>query len=109
MKGVGVVAIAENAREAIELAVQYRPDVVIMDILMPDLNSLVICRKLPRTQITALSMHSRKKHIEKMLSSGASGYIFKESAIKELNEAMQEVNNGITWNILKLKMKRLTQ
>ncbi len=98
IKGVGVAAIAKNGREAIELAIQHRPDVVIMDISMPDLNGLdataIICRKLPNTKIIALSMHSSKKHIEEMLSSGASGYILKESAMDELYDAIQEVNKG---------------
>ncbi len=97
-KEVIVVAIAKNGREAIELVSQHRPDIVIMDISMPGLNGLdataIIRWKVPNTKIIALSMHSSKKHIETMLSSGASGYILKESAMDELYDAIQEVIQG---------------
>ncbi|MCD4678069.1 MAG: response regulator transcription factor [Desulfobacula sp.] len=97
-KGVDVIAIAKNGREAIALAITHRPDVVMMDISMPDLNGVeataAIRREVPNTKVIALSMHSSKKIIDKMFASGASGYILKESAFDELFDAIQEVNKG---------------
>ncbi len=97
-KGVEVIDIAKNGREAIALAVKYRPDVVMMDISMPDLNGVeataAIRKEVPDTKIIALSMHSSKKIIDKMFASGASGYILKETAFDELYDAIQEVNKG---------------
>ena len=97
-KGVTVVAIAKNGREAIDLTIAHEPDIVMMDISMPDLNGVdataTIRRKVPKTKIIALSMHSGKTIIDKMFASGASGYILKESAFDELYDAIQEVNKG---------------
>ncbi|MFH2058114.1 MAG: response regulator transcription factor [Pseudomonadota bacterium] len=97
-KGVDVLAIAKNGREAIDLAIEHYPDVVIMDISMPDLNGLdataIIRQQIPNTKIIALSMHSSKKLVDKMFASGASGYVLKESAIDDLYDAIKEVNKG---------------
>jgi len=97
-KGMDVIAIAKNGREAIDFAISYQPDVVIMDISMPDLNGMeataAIQKKVPKTKVIALSMHSNKKIIDKMLASGASGYVLKERAFDELYDAVQEVIKG---------------
>ncbi|NOX33565.1 MAG: response regulator transcription factor [Deltaproteobacteria bacterium] len=97
-KGVDVIGIAKNGREAIELAISAHPDVVMMDISMPDLNGMeataTIRQKVPDTKVIALSMHSSKHIIDKMFTSGASGYILKESAFEELYDAIKEVNKG---------------
>ncbi len=97
-RGINVLAIAKNGREAIELAIRHQPDLVIMDISMPDLNGMeataAIRREVPHIKIIGLSMHSGKNIIDKMFSSGASGYILKDSAFEELHEAIQEVLKG---------------
>src|SRR3989339_294081 len=97
-RGITVSAIAKNGREAIESAVLHQPDVVIMDIAMPDLNGVeataAIRREVPHVKIIGLSMHSGKHIIDKMFASGASGYILKESAFEELYDAIQEVLKG---------------
>ncbi len=97
-KGAKVVAVASNGRQAIDFAVEYRPDVVIMDISMPDLNGMeataAIRRKAPHVKIIGLSMHSGKHIIDKMFLAGASGYILKESAFEELCDAIAEVMKG---------------
>lgn len=97
-KGMDVVAIARNGREAVQQAIKHQPDVVMMDISMPDLNGVeataAIQKDVPNTKIIALSMHSSKQMIDKMFASGASGYILKESAFDELYDAIQEVCNG---------------
>ena len=95
-KGIDVIDIAKNGREAISLAKAHQPDVVLMDISMPDLNGVeataAIRRAVPNTKVIALSMHSSKKMIDKMIASGASGYVLKESAFDELYDAIKEVN-----------------
>ena len=95
---ITVSAIAKNGREAIESAILHQPDVVIMDIAMPDLNGVeataAIRREVPHVKIIGLSMHSGKHIIDKMFASGASGYILKESAFEELYDAIQEVLKG---------------
>lgn len=97
-RGITVSAIAKNGREAIESAILYQPDVVIMDIAMPDLNGMeataAIRCEAPHVKIIGLSMHSGKHIIDKMFASGASGYILKESAFEELYDAIQEVLKG---------------
>ncbi len=97
-KDVDVIAIAKNGREAVDLAMHHRPDIIMMDISMPDLNGVdataTILRELPETKVIALSMHSSKKIIDKMFTSGASGYILKETALSELYTAIQEVSKG---------------
>lgn len=97
-RGIIVSAIVKNGREAIESAVLYQPDIVIMDIAMPDLNGVeataAIRREVPHIKIIGLSMHSGKIIIDKMFSSGASGYILKDSAFEELHEAIREVLKG---------------
>ena len=96
--GVMVPAVAANGREAIRLTAEHHPDVVIMDITMPDLNGLdataIIREQVPETKIIALSMHSDKNQVDRMFASGASGYVLKDSAINELYDAIMDVCNG---------------
>ena len=97
-KGVEVIGIAKNGREAIDLAMVHHPDVVMMDISMPGLNGMeateIIRQNVPGTKIIALSMHSSKKIIDKMFVSGASGYLLKESGVDELYDAIKQVRKG---------------
>ena len=94
-RGIQVMDIAKNGREAVEKAITLKPDIVMMDIAMPDLNGVEATAKIreevPHTRVIALSMHSSKKIIDKMFNSGASGYILKESAFDEIYDAIQEV------------------
>jgi len=97
-KGICVLGIAQNGREAVEKAIALKPDVMMMDISMPDLNGVEatarIKKEVPNTKIIALSMHSSKKIIDQMFAAGASGYILKESAFSELYNAIQDVLKG---------------
>ena len=97
-KGICVLDIAGNGREAVEKAIALKPDVMLMDISMPDLNGVEatarIKKEVPFAKIIALSMHSSKTIIDKMFAAGASGYILKESAFSELYDAIQEVMKG---------------
>ena len=86
--------IAQNGREAVEKAIDLKPDVMLMDISMPDLNGVEatarIKKEVPFTKIIALSMHSSKTIIDKMFAAGASGYILKDNCICHCHR-MQEL------------------
>ena len=92
-----IAAMAENGRSAILMAREHQPDVVIMDISMPDLNGIdaahQIINEFPAMKIIALSMHSNKHFVEGMLKAGASGYLLKDCALDELIYAIYAVMN----------------
>lgn len=96
--GVEIVGEANDGRTAVRLARELSPDIVIMDIGMPELNGIEATRQiraeLPRTRVVAVSMHSDRQYVAGMLSAGASGYVIKDSAFTELNEAIQTVSRG---------------
>ena len=82
--GLKVVGEAENGRSALRLAKELSPDVVIMDISMPDLNGIEATRQIltevPGAKVIALSMHCDRHFVRGMLKAGASGYLLKHSA-----------------------------
>jgi DNA-binding NarL/FixJ family response regulator len=96
--GIEVVGVATNGREAVLEAKRLKPDVVVMDIAMPQLNGIEatdqIMTSLPNARILILSMHSSAEHIYRALQAGAQGYLLKESAGTELVEAVQKVCTG---------------
>lgn len=89
---------AENGREAITMARKLRPQVVVMDIGMKELNGIDATRQLveelPDTKVVALSMHCDRRYIADMLAAGASGYLVKDSAFDELALAIRTVTQG---------------
>jgi DNA-binding NarL/FixJ family response regulator len=93
-----VVGEARNGREATELAVQHRPDIVVMDIGMPDLNGMEATRQIrdqaPEVKVLALSMHSDRQFAAGILAAGAAGYLLKDSDFEELAEAIRQVARG---------------
>jgi DNA-binding NarL/FixJ family response regulator len=93
-----VVAEAENGRDAVELVKQHAPDIVVMDINMPDLNGIdatkIIIEEAPETKIIALSIHSTSRFVSGMLKAGASGYLLKHCAFEELAKAIRMVVSG---------------
>lgn len=97
-EGIRVVAEAENGRIAVRLAREIRPDIVIMDIAMPELNGIDatrrIVRSLPGVKVLGLSMHSERRFILSMLEAGASGYLTKDCAFDELALAVRAVALG---------------
>jgi DNA-binding NarL/FixJ family response regulator len=96
--GFQVIADAAEGREAVALAEQYRPDVVVMDIAMPILNGIEaarqICAKAPQTAIVFLSMHADEGYVLKALKSGARAYLLKDSAESDLINAVKAVTQG---------------
>ena len=96
-KGIDVIAEAADGRCAVKLARELRPDIVIMDVNMPDLNGIdatrQITEKLPGIKVIALSMHSDKRFVAEMLKAGASGYLLKDCAFDELIQAIKAVKS----------------
>ena len=96
-----VIAEAGNGRDAVRIALELAPDVVIMDIAMPDLNGIEAARQiitaLPRIKVIALSMHADKRYVMEMLKAGASGYILKDSAFEELACAIRTTLKNRTY------------
>jgi len=88
-----VVGLATNGRNAIALASELQPDLILMDISMPDLNGVEATRQIlsisTRIKIIALSMHTSKEFVAKMLKAGASGYLLKDCAVDELGDAIR--------------------
>lgn len=95
---ISVIGDAANGREAVRLVAQLCPDVVVMDIAMPDLNGIEAARQIsevcPSTQVIILSMHSTTEHIFRALQAGARGYLLKESAGIEVVNAVRAVHAG---------------
>ena len=93
-----VVGEAENGRKAVQMVQEKTPDVVVMDVSMPDLNGMEattqIIESLPETKVIALSMHSDKRFVMGMLRAGASGYLLKDCASQELANAIFQVAGG---------------
>jgi len=100
-KEIDVIAEADSGRGVIELCSQLHPDVVVIDISMPDLNGIdaarQITRQAPDIKVIALSMHSDKKYVKEMLAAGASGYLLKDAAFEELGMAIATVLKNKTY------------
>ena len=95
--GLEVVGQAVNGRDALEMAENLNPDIIIMDIAMPKMNGIEASKKirklLPRTKILILSMYSHEHYIHELLEVGVSGYLLKDSSghdiIKAIDDAMK--------------------
>jgi DNA-binding NarL/FixJ family response regulator len=97
-KDIRVVGEAADGRDAVRKVKMLQPDIVIMDILMAELNGIEatgqICRECPSTRVIMLSMQSSSESILRALKAGASGYLLKESAGRELVNAIHDVHTG---------------
>ena len=89
---------AGNGREAVELAERLHPDVVVMDVAMPELNGIEAPRRLasssPHTRVLALSMHKDSVYVREILRAGARGYLLKDSIDTDLISAVRAVAKG---------------
>jgi two-component system response regulator NreC len=93
-----VVGEASNGRDAVAVAEQLQPDVVVMDVTMPELNGIEATRRIaelsPRTRVLALSMHKDSVYVREILRAGAKGYLLKDAAGKDLLDAVRAVARG---------------
>jgi DNA-binding NarL/FixJ family response regulator len=93
-----IVGEAGNGREAVELAEHLRPDIVVMDVAMPELNGIEATRRLlastPHARVIALSMHKDSVYVREILRAGARGYLLKDSGAGDLVSAIRAVASG---------------
>ena len=96
--GVKVVGGARDGLEAVRMARELSPDIVIMDVTMPGLNGIEAARKLAKlrkpARIIALSMHNDRKYVTEIFKAGARAYLLKDSAFEELMDAIKAVSCG---------------
>jgi DNA-binding NarL/FixJ family response regulator len=114
MEGWRVCAEAANGRDAVALGLQHRPDIVVMDINMPELNGLdatrQLCAAIPGIRVLILSAHDSEQLVREMLSSGARGYVLKADAGEELELALRALVGGnlyFTSSIAEMVMRGL--
>ncbi len=93
-----IVGEAGNGREAVELAEELKPDVVVMDVSMPELNGIEATRRIadsvPRARVLALSMHKDSVYVREMLRAGARGFLLKDAIDRDLLAAVRSVASG---------------
>lgn len=96
--GFAVVGEAGNGRDALQLALELVPDVVLMDLGMPDMNGIeataLLRERVPRARVIVLSMHADAEHVHRALQAGAAGYLLKESVAAEVIDAVRAVRVG---------------
>ncbi len=96
-----VVGEADGGRAAVRLAEKLRPDVVVMDVAMSDMNGIEATRQikaaLPKTAIVALSSHLDRRYVKAMLDAGASGYVLKANAYDELKSGVEAASRGLKY------------
>jgi DNA-binding NarL/FixJ family response regulator len=95
---ISVLAEAQTGREAVNLAAQLRPDVVIMDLAMPLLNGWEATRQIlkavPSAKVIVLSSYDSDEHIQQAIAAGAAAYLIKQTAAADLAKAIREVKKG---------------
>ncbi len=96
--GITVVGEAENGREALDLVEELHPDVVVMDIAMPQMNGAEatrqIKRRFPQTRVVILTMHENQQYLMQIVNAGATGAVLKRSAGSELVTAVNAAARG---------------
>lgn len=100
-EGLEVVGEAANGHDAMDAAVRLKPELVVMDIAMPDLNGIDATRRIvaaqPATKVIGLSMSSDRRYVLAMFEAGAAGYLLKNSASDELIQAVRAVASGLSY------------
>jgi DNA-binding NarL/FixJ family response regulator len=93
-----VVGEAEDGREAVEMAQELAPDVVLMDVAMPLLNGVEATQRIrqaaEQVQVLVLTMHENEEYVRRLLAAGAGGYVLKDAAARELVAAIRAVHAG---------------
>jgi DNA-binding NarL/FixJ family response regulator len=96
--GIEVIGEATDGREAVTLATEHRPDVLLMDVGMPGLNGIEAAERVrtatPTTRVIILSMHTGEEHVTRALKAGAAGYLLKDAQPDELERAVRQVARG---------------
>lgn len=97
-EGIQVVGEARTGREAIELARRELPDVILMDVRMPDMDGLEATRRIkderPRTAVVMVTMHENPAYLREAVRAGAAGYLLKDVGREELVDAIRQVAGG---------------
>jgi DNA-binding NarL/FixJ family response regulator len=117
--GYEVVGEADNGKTAIHLAEELQPDLLIMDVNMPGTNGIEAAREIlkhtPGVKIITLSMHADRRYVMEMLGMGASAYVLKESAFREVEQAIRAalsnhryVSPGIGADVIAECLERLS-
>src|SRR5258706_13007681 len=95
---INIVGEAQSGREAVQMALQLRPDVLVMDLAMPLLNGWEATRQIlkavPNLKVVVLSTYGDDEHIQQALASGAAAYLLKQTAAADLVKAIREVASG---------------
>jgi DNA-binding NarL/FixJ family response regulator len=93
-----VIGEASNGREAVELTEQLQPDIVVIDVTMPELNGIEGTRRIssvcPKTRVLALSMHREAVYVREILRAGARGYVVKDADDEEFLAAVRAISRG---------------
>jgi DNA-binding NarL/FixJ family response regulator len=101
MPSVEVAAEASHGREALKAIEEHLPDVVLLDLAMPGMSGLEVLsrvsRRFPNVRIVMLSMHDNEEYVIRALDTGAAGYLLKDAAVAELEEAIRAVVAGETY------------
>lgn len=101
IEDIEVIGHAKDGHSTVELVRELSPDIVVMDIGMPDLNGVEatrqIVKELPVVKVIGLSMHSSNKYVREMFKAGASGYLLKDCNFEELVDAIKTVAGGKTY------------
>ena len=96
--GVEVLGEADAGREALDLVERLEPDIVLLDVGLPDLNGIEVAKRIHEgdsgTRVLMLSMHESPEYVAGALRAGASGYLIKEDAVSELGAALETVLEG---------------
>jgi DNA-binding NarL/FixJ family response regulator len=95
---VSIVGEAGNGREAIDMAHELRPDLLVLDVGLPEIDGIEVARRLrtaqPALKLLALSIYGEERFVQAMLNAGANGYLLKTSAVTELVQAIRAVMQG---------------
>ncbi|NLK93175.1 MAG: response regulator transcription factor [Bacteroidales bacterium] len=95
---IKVIGEAENGLQAVQKAEELCPDLVIMDIMMSEMDGIqatdIIRKRLPKTEVIILSMYSNASYVKRAIKAGAKGFIIKDDAFNEIQNAIEEVSRG---------------
>ena len=100
-KDLKIICEAEDGREAVKMAKQHKPDIIVLDIAMPKLNGIEAARQIlaamPKIRIVILSAHADDAYLEKALALGVSGYLIKQTSASILTKVIRDVAKGGTY------------